>query len=102
MKRYALFFLIFSLALVPLYSNAVMYDEDGTPIFTEGDLNTGGSMEITGGETTAPDVSDTVYVTNTGKKYHRGTCRWLSESKIPISREEAKRQGYAPCSECNP
>ena len=40
----------------------------------------------------------TVYVTKTGKKYHRETCRW---GKIPISLAEAK-QGYEPCSRCNP
>lgn len=44
----------------------------------------------------------TVYVTNTGKKYHLDGCRSLSKSKIPISLSEAKAQGYTPCGICNP
>ena len=42
-----------------------------------------------------------VYVTRTGKKYHRDGCRSLSKSKFPISLAEAK-QKYGPCSRCNP
>jgi len=44
----------------------------------------------------------TVYVTRTGKKYHRDGCRYLSKSRIPISLSEAKGEGYGPCSVCNP
>lgn len=44
----------------------------------------------------------TVYITKTGSKYHRGNCRYLRKSKIPISLEEAKRRGYTPCSVCKP
>ena len=43
----------------------------------------------------------TVYVTRTGSKYHRGSCRYLKYSKIPISLEKAK-QSYEPCSVCRP
>jgi competence protein ComEC len=43
----------------------------------------------------------TVYVTNTGAKYHRDGCRYLSKSKIAISLEDARRS-YGPCSVCNP
>ena len=42
-----------------------------------------------------------VYVTRTGKKYHRDGCRSLSKSKIAISLAEAKRT-YGPCGRCNP
>ncbi|MFC1489813.1 DNA/RNA non-specific endonuclease [Candidatus Latescibacterota bacterium] len=44
----------------------------------------------------------TVYVTNTGSKYHLSGCRYLSQSKISISLSNAKAQGYTPCSVCNP
>lgn len=44
----------------------------------------------------------TVYITKTGKKYHRDGCRYLSQSKIPISLSNAQNQGYGPCSVCNP
>ncbi|MBE0418065.1 MAG: thermonuclease family protein [Coriobacteriia bacterium] len=48
------------------------------------------------------DSSETVYVTNTGEKYHRDGCRYLSKSKIPISLADAKAQGYEPCKVCKP
>lgn len=44
----------------------------------------------------------TVYITNTGEKYHRGTCRYLRQSKIPISLSNAKGRGYTPCKVCRP
>ncbi len=44
----------------------------------------------------------TVYVTRTGKKYHREGCRYLRSSKIPISRKQAIKEGYEPCSVCAP
>lgn len=42
-----------------------------------------------------------VYVTNSGKKYHRSGCFSLSKSKIEISLEDAKGM-YSPCNRCNP
>jgi len=51
---------------------------------------------------TTPDNSVTVYVTNTGSKYHRSGCRYLSQSKIAISLSQAKAQGYTACSVCDP
>ena len=44
----------------------------------------------------------TVYVTKTGKKYHREGCRYLSHSKIPMSLKDAKAEGYTPCLVCRP
>lgn len=45
--------------------------------------------------------TQTVYITRTGAKYHRSSCRYLKYSKIPISLEKAK-QNYGPCSVCRP
>ena len=42
-----------------------------------------------------------VYVTRTGKKYHREVCISLRRSKIAISLAEAKER-YSPCGRCNP
>ena len=44
----------------------------------------------------------TVYITRTGKKYHRGNCEWLYASRIPITLKEAKEKGYGACKVCNP
>lgn len=44
----------------------------------------------------------TVYITDTGEKYHRGSCRYLRKSKYAISLSKAKASGYTPCSVCRP
>ena len=44
----------------------------------------------------------TVYITNTGKKYHKDSCSYLTQSKISISLSKAIKQGYTSCSRCNP
>lgn len=41
-----------------------------------------------------------VYITNSGKKYHRSGCRFLSKSKIPTSLSWAKANGYTACKVC--
>ena len=54
---------------------------------------------------TAPATDNkgiTVYVTNTGKKYHRDGCRYLKKSQIAISLSDAQAEGYGPCSVCDP
>ena len=43
----------------------------------------------------------TVYITRTGAKYHRGSCRYLRQSKIPMKLSLA-RLNYGPCSVCRP
>ena len=50
---------------------------------------------------TSAEIASTVYVTRTGKKYHRSSYSYLRYSKIPISLTDAKQQ-YSPCSVCNP
>ncbi len=59
-----------------------------------------------------PDSSDgdeiwdedevTVYITETGGKYHRAGCRYLLKNKRAISLKNAKAGGYGPCPVCNP
>lgn len=43
-----------------------------------------------------------VYVTKTGEKYHSNGCQYLRKSQIEISLNNAKLQGYTPCSKCSP
>jgi len=52
--------------------------------------------------TPAPATQDIVYITNTGRMYHRDGCRSLSRSQIPISRVAAIQRGLTACSICNP
>ncbi len=46
--------------------------------------------------------AQTVYITKTGAKYHDGSCRYLSRSKIEIEFQEAIDRGYTACSVCDP
>lgn len=48
------------------------------------------------------EIQVDVFITNSGAKYHRGDCRFIENSAIPILLEEAKSQGYSACSVCNP
>ncbi|MDR3312548.1 MAG: thermonuclease family protein [Spirochaetaceae bacterium] len=43
-----------------------------------------------------------VYVTNSGRRYHRETCSSLVRSKTAISLSDAVRSGYRPCFLCSP
>jgi hypothetical protein len=44
----------------------------------------------------------TVYITNSGTKYHKSSCSYLSKSKISKTIKEAIEQGYTPCKKCSP
>ena len=50
----------------------------------------------------AQEVDPTVYLTETGKRYHLDGCPYLERSKIPIALSEAVALGYRPCGACNP
>ena len=58
------------------------------------------SSSVPAAYSSSDDQSETVYVTNTGSKYHSAGCRYLKKSQIPMSLSEAKRQGYTACSVC--
>lgn len=54
-------------------------------------------------QTRAAMVNDrTVYITNTGDKYHSSSCQYTRKSCIPISLSDAQASGYSPCSRCHP
>lgn len=42
-----------------------------------------------------------VYITDTGSKYHRGSCRHLAKSKHEISLDDAITRGYTACGTCH-
>jgi micrococcal nuclease len=48
------------------------------------------------------DADTTVYVTNSGTKYHRDGCSSLRRSKIAVTLADAIDSGYAPCGICRP
>jgi len=44
----------------------------------------------------------TVYVTDTGKRYHRASCRYLRYSRRAMLLSDAVKDGYTPCHVCKP
>ena len=48
------------------------------------------------------DGGGTVYITDSGSKYHREGCRHLTKSKIAIALSDAVARGYTPCKVCKP
>lgn len=51
----------------------------------------------------ASDTNErTVYITDTGSKYHRSGCRYLSRSEHAVSLSDALARGYDACSVCRP
>lgn len=48
------------------------------------------------------DTDVYVYITETGGKYHRWSCRYLKDSCYEISLSKAIARGYTACSVCNP
>ena len=60
----------------------------------------GSSASVPAAYSSSNDQSETVYITNTGSKYHSAGCRYLKKSQIPMSLSKAKQQGYTACSVC--
>jgi len=64
-----------------------------------------GSDQSAGSAQTTPQTENaqlTVYVTESGARYHLSSCRTLRGNGRPISLGEAKRRGYTPCKVCQP
>lgn len=53
-------------------------------------------------ETPVETTSATVWIGETGTKYHRQDCRTLKGNKYEIILKEAQSQGREPCKVCNP
>jgi len=62
----------------------------------------GGSIAMPVSHSIEQQKEVTVYITRTGKKYHRDGCRYLSKSKIKITKKDAIKNGYGACSVCRP
>ena len=48
------------------------------------------------------ELSETLYRTPSGKRYHRATCGHVKGKGIELSLAEAKERGLTPCRVCNP
>lgn len=59
------------------------------------------AMQQSGANTPSGQEDTIVYITNTGGKYHRSTCRHLKDSKIERKLSEVITN-YGPCGTCHP
>ncbi len=82
MKKSIAYFLFFTLLILTLNLSACGSDIEETESLS--------------------DNSPVVYVTETGTKYHKNNCSYLSKSKIEITLEKAQDKGYTRCSKCKP
>lgn len=46
--------------------------------------------------------AQTIYVTESGKKFHKKNCTVVKEGKKGLELAEAKKKGYTACSVCKP
>jgi micrococcal nuclease len=61
-----------------------------------------GALLLFAAASTAGAEDSLVYITETGRKYHREDCFYLERSRIPILLSTAVSVGYEPCGHCNP
>lgn len=63
-----------------------------------------GSTSSSAASTTSSSDSNavTVYVTDTGSKYHMAGCQYLRQSQHARTLSQAKSEGYTACSRCHP
>ena len=57
---------------------------------------------IIGVTLTSNALSQNVYVTKSGKKFHKGSCYYLKSSKKEITFQRAIELNFQPCSVCKP
>lgn len=68
---------------------------------SSGSVSSGTSSGSSGTTSSTIDTqSVTVYITNTGSKYHKNGCQYLRESKNAVTLTQAKSWGYTACSRC--
>ena len=70
----------------------VILNKDGTWVYA----NQGESSSVN------QKKNNQVFITRTGSKYHRSTCRYLKKSRIPTTLKNAFDRGYLACSICKP
>ncbi|MGE5626654.1 MAG: hypothetical protein ACM3X7_00890 [Solirubrobacterales bacterium] len=86
-----------------LYSNGTLAVNTTTPDgYTVGYDGAWNGLYKTTYTTQGQNNSYTVYITESGSKYHRAGCRYLWHSSYSISKNDAISAGYTPCSICRP
>ena len=70
---------------------------------TSRSVSAGGTTSSAASTSSSSDSNSvTVYVTNTGSKYHMAGCQYLRQSQHARTLSQAKSEGYTACSRCHP
>ena len=75
---------------------------DDTNSYSSGSKGSNSSVDEEDDDDSYYSEGGDVYITEHGDKYHLAGCRYLRKSQIPISRSDARAQGYTPCKICKP
>lgn len=54
------------------------------------------------GTAATPELGPTVYMTRTGRRYHRDGCPNVRQGAVAVPLSEAQRLGLTPCPVCKP
>lgn len=87
------------LSVVMLLTCGITYTKTKTPVNNVQNPIVTATPDIS---VSAAETDDTVYITRTGKAYHRKNCMYAKDKDcIALSRAEAEKE-YSPCKYCNP
>ncbi|MCM1363831.1 MAG: hypothetical protein NC122_06010 [Faecalibacterium sp.] len=104
--NFAVYGEINDLGLIENVIGIITLESDGNYTYSKlGDISVSAQTNDTKNQSDASTENDsfsTVYITASGKKYHRDGCSYLSSSKTAISISDAKSKGYSACSRCKP
>ncbi len=78
---------------------AINFYKTGQPIKQSEEAYTPAAHEQ---ESKFEENKDTVYITPTGKKYHREFCRYAKTDGATAIKKEEAIKNYTPCKVCNP
>ena len=84
----------------PEFSEEYFYEENYPSGIISSDVTTTTTKPQTTVAASSAVSSVKYFVTKSGSKYHIGTCSFLSKSKIAITMDQIKAEGYTPCSRC--
>lgn len=61
-----------------------------------------GTAVIPGATTQKEEAEYLVYISRSGKRYHRPSCTYADRGTVPVSRKRAMERGMTPCRVCRP
>lgn len=98
MKKAYLWIFILIMFVTGCTSQKQSYNAETYEYSEEIQVNTVVETEDTSDETKNVEM---VYITDSGKCYHKDGCRYLYKSSIEIGYNDAVRRGFRACSVCS-